>query len=84
MAPTEFLLKWSEQDRGLAVGLHVVEETTGLHGYPLELETDADQDGYFKVVPEVNFAQRALDIYREQNTKPEPGETVRVIYDRET
>lgn len=83
MSPTEFLTEWSEQDRGLALALREVDDSTGQFGYPAELEMDADQDGYFKVKVETNFAQRALELFQQLH-KPQPGEEYRVIYDRKT
>ena len=83
MAPTTFIREWDEVDRGLALGLQALEETTGPYGYRLEDELDADNDGYFKAVPEVNFAARAVDLYRANEKKNEPGESLRVIFEKE-
>ena len=67
----------------MARALQQYEDSLGPHGYPLELEEDSDQDGYFEVVPSINYATRALDIYRSNQKRVEPGEVLRVVYKRE-
>jgi hypothetical protein len=46
----------------------------GPHGIPLRLSTDPDNDGWFEVAEHVDYAQAAVDRWRESlHGKPEPG-----------
>lgn len=82
MKPSDFWQEWSTRDRGLALALDVYEhDVLGPNGFPCEIEEDPDNDGYFKVEEAVNYASRALDLYRE-HTKPEPGAVFRIVFDK--
>lgn len=76
--PTEFLYEWSEKDRGLAVGLFAMEETT-THGFDLKDALDEESDGHFHAFPRTNHVQAALDRAREEAKDPEPGTEYYVV-----
>ena len=73
VSPSTFLAEWSERDRGLALALRALEDTTGPHGFPLATELDSEQDGRFRARPRINFAQRAVELAQKQMKGPEPG-----------
>ncbi len=59
------------------------DELLGPNGYLRKLEEDPDNDGYFKAVPVVNYASKAVESWIKSNgEKAEPGTTVRVDYSR--
>ena len=66
------MTEWSEKDRGLAVGLLALEDSTVL-GVPASVAFDDESDGHLVAVPRVNHAQAAIDRAREQDKKPAAG-----------
>jgi hypothetical protein len=63
--PMTYLREWSSRDRGLAEGLLLYEQGTGPHGFPMRYATDDDNDGWFEVVERTDYAQAAIDQWRE-------------------
>lgn len=74
MPPTTYLRQWTTRDRGLAEGLLLYEAGMGPHGVPMRHATDPDMDGWYEVDERVDYAQAAVDRWREaQHGKAEPG-----------
>ena len=74
MPPTTYLRQWSTRDRGLAEGLLLYEAGLGPHGVPMRVALDPDMDGWLEVDERVDYAQAAIDRWREsQHGKSEPG-----------
>jgi hypothetical protein len=79
--PTTYLHEWSNRDRALAEGLLLLEAGTGPHGIPLRLALDPDNDGWFEVDEHVDYAQAAIERWRESSKgNVEPG-TFPVVVD---
>jgi hypothetical protein len=69
-----YLRDWSSRDRGLAEGLVLYEAGNGPHGIPMRLALDPDNDGWFEVDEHVDYAQAAIDRWRESRRgHTEPG-----------
>ena len=81
VSPSTFLAEWSERDRGLALALRALEDTTGPHGVPLATELDSEQDGRFRAVPRINFASRAVELAQQRDKTPDPGTQYTVVLD---
>lgn len=63
--PTEFLYEWSEKDRGLAVALFAVEETTTDEGLPWHVATNDEAMSWKKIsVVAENIAATQLAEFR--------------------
>jgi hypothetical protein len=72
--PTTYLRTWSTRDRGLAEGLLLYEAGMGPHGIPMHAATDPDMDGWYEVDERTDYAQAAIDRWRDSlHGKPEPG-----------
>lgn len=57
----------------MAEGLLLFEAGTGPHGQPMRLATDPDNDGWFEVEERIDYAQAAIDRWRDSkrgNTDP--------------
>ena len=81
VSPSTFLAEWSERDRGLALALRALEDTTGPHGFPLATELDSEQDGRFRAVQRINFASRAVELAQQREKNPDPGAQFVVVLD---
>jgi hypothetical protein len=69
-----YLREWSSRDRALAEGLLLFESGTGPHGIPMRYALDPDNDGWFEVDERVDYAQAAIERWRESmHGKAEPG-----------
>lgn len=75
MPPRHFLdggTDWDHRSRTLAIALQTLEDETGPHGFPLDLELDPNMNGWFEakvVVNEATAAQQRLL----KDAKLEPG-----------
>lgn len=66
--PTEFLREWSEKDRGLALALVTLEETTTAEGLPWKIATDDEAMSWKQpYVMAENIAATHLEEYRRVN-----------------
>lgn len=69
-----YLGDWSGRDRALAEGLLLYEASTGPHGVPMRDALDPDNDGWFEVDEQVDYAQAAIERWRESKRgNAEPG-----------
>lgn len=80
--PDDFWLKWSKRSRRLAIALQVLEDSTGAEGFPLDMEMDPDNDGWFEAVEAVNFAAAARERWQKDHPKADPGTRIVVRYTR--
>lgn len=78
--PSEYL-GWSGLDRGLAEGLIEAESSVGPHGIPWVDALDPENDGWFEVREQIDYAQRPLDEWQKENqgSEAEPGARVYVV-----
>ena len=81
--PDDFWLKWSKRSRRLAIALQVLEDSTGAEGFPISMEMDPDNDGWFEAEPQINFAAAARERWQKDNPKADPGTRLVVRYTRE-
>lgn len=80
----EYLRNWSARDRGLAEGLIAYQDSIGPHGIPWRLALDDDMDGWFEVEQHTDYAQAALDRFRQDrgSSDAEPGARLFVMNTR--
>ena len=77
-----YLRGWSSKDRSLAEGLLLYEAGMGRHGIPYRVATDPANAGFFEIdESEIDHAEAALEEWRRENVKPEPGVMPRVRLD---
>ena len=80
--PEAFWRDWSPRSRRLAIALQVMEDETGAEGFPLEMEMDDDNAGWFVAEEHVNHAVAARDQWLKDHPKPDPGTRLVVRYTR--
>lgn len=71
---------WSVRSRTLALALHELEAQTGPEGFPLDMELDPENDGWFQAEPIVNFAAAARERWIKDHDKADPGTRIVVRY----
>lgn len=65
---------WSLKSRGLAEGLTLHEEGTNRLGIAVHVAQDPENAGFFEVDDSlIDHSEAALENWRAQNEKPEPG-----------
>jgi hypothetical protein len=66
--------RWSAKSRALAEGLLLYEDGLNSLGIPQRVATDPENAGFFEVDDSlVDHSQAALEQWREQSKKPDPG-----------
>ena len=73
---------WSARSRALAEGLIEREKSIGPHGIPWADALNPDNDGWFEVREEVDYAQAALDQWHKDHQGKDdvdPGTRVVVV-----
>ena len=76
-----YLREWSSRDRGLAEGLLLYERGLGPHGIPMRLATDDDADGWYEVEERTDYAQAAVDQWRDSLKGRHPPGVFPVVVD---
>jgi hypothetical protein len=73
--------QWSARSRALAEGLIEREKSIGPHGIPWADALDPDNDGWFEVREEIDYAQKPLDEWHKehQGKDIDPGTRVVVV-----
>lgn len=65
---------WSLKSRGLAQGLILHEDGTNRLGIPTHVAQDPENAGFFEVDDSrIDHSEAALDEWRRENEKPDPG-----------
>lgn len=75
----DFLTEWSARDRGLAMGLIEAERSVDEYGIPWDVALDPERGTWLEVKPDVSMSAAAVEQWRKQHPKPEPGTVLRVV-----